>query len=132
MERHRWAIESGMFVLWALTGIAGTVTVLGLLTIGVFVLPFTVLLLAAAMLLTFRRPHREFTMVGVLFGPGALSSYIGAAWAARESSADGSRSQLAPLRFLPYAAVTAICLAAAVVLFVVLGRQAHHRHPDLP
>jgi len=127
MDTSRWSVENALFLLWALTGIAGTVVLAGALTIGIFVLPVALLLAAAAALLTRHRPHRAFVLSGLLLGPAALSSYIGASWAARDSSPDGSRSHLVPLHFLPYAAVTVICFAVAVALFVGLGRRAHHR-----
>lgn len=118
-----WRSNLGAFTLWALTGITGCVAVAGILTIGIFVMPIVGVLLGAAILLTGRRPHREFTIVGLLLGPALLLPFIG--WVlATPDTVDGHT----PVRwttFLPFAVTGLACLVTALVLFVVLGRRAH-------
>ncbi|MBB2890790.1 hypothetical protein [Flexivirga oryzae] len=130
MYRDRWIAESAAFLLWGLTSTVGLLAFLTVFTIGIFVLPVAVVFVWCAFALTFRKPAREFTMVGVLLGPAVWSLYIGITWAARDFSPDGRTSHLVPLRFLPYAGVTAACLATAVALFVVVGVRIHRR-PDI-
>ena len=132
MHTVRWPAATALFLLWALASTACLLVLLGAFTIGLFVLPAAIALLGAATVCTFRRPHREFALVGALLGPAACSSYIGASWAARDYSPDGTSSHLVLHRFLPFLAVTAGCTAAAVVLFALLAVRAHHRHPGGP
>lgn len=54
-----------MLLLWALTGTACVVSVLGILTIGVFVAPVALALLALSVVLTMRRPDRWPSVAGV-------------------------------------------------------------------
>lgn len=129
MHTVRWPAETALFLLWALTSTAWLLVLMGAFTIGLLVVPVAAALLGAAALCTFRRPHREFALVGALIGPAAWSSYIGASWAARDYSADGTSSHIVLHRFLPFLAVTAACAAAAVLLFALLGVRAHRRHP---
>ena len=129
MHTLRWPTETGLFLLWALASTAGLLVFLGAFTIGLFVLPVAWLLLGAAALCTFRRPHREFVLTGLLLGPAVWSSYIGASWAARAYSADGTQSRLDLQRFLPFLAVTLGCAGVAVTLFVALGIRTHRHHP---
>lgn len=132
MHTLRWPAETGLFLLWAIAGTAGLLVLLGAFTIGLFVLPLAWLLFGAAAFRTFRRPHREFTLAGLLLGPAVWSSYIGAGWAARDYSADGTQSHLDLQRFLPFLAVTLGCAGCAVALFVLLGVRTHRHHPVGP
>ena len=72
-----------MFGLWALTGLAGVVSVLGILTIGVFVAPVALGLLAMSLVLTLRRPDRWPSVAGVgvalALGIGWLGVVVGRA-----------------------------------------------------
>lgn len=129
MHNHRWPTEIGLFLLWALASTACLLVLLGAFTIGLFVLPIAGALLGAAAAGTFRLPHREFALTGALLGPAVWSSYIGASWAARDYSDDGTHSHLVAQRFLPFATVTIGCAATAVALFVVLGLRTHQHHP---
>ncbi len=76
-----------LFALWALTGLALVVTVLGILSIGIFVAPFAIALLVWAIVLTTRRPDNwpavaglglalavGFVWFGVFMGTGSPSS----------------------------------------------------------
>lgn len=132
MHDHRWRTETALFLLWALASTACLLVVLGAFTIGIFVLPIAGVLLGAAAAGTFRRPHREFALTGALLGPAVWSSYIGARWAARDYSDDGTHSHLVADQFLPFLTVTLGCLATAVALFVLLGRRTHQHHPVRP
>lgn len=120
-----WPAETGIFLLWGFACTVGLLAVLAILSIGVFVLPFAWLSLGVTLWLTFRRSGRAFTMVGALLGPAFWLSFMGATWAARSYSPDGSRSSLDPARFAPYLGVTVCCVAAAVALFVGLGLRTH-------
>lgn len=76
-----------LFGLWALTGMALVVTVLGILTIGIFVAPFAMALLVLSVILTVRTPDTwpavaglglalaiGFVWLGVSLGTGSPSS----------------------------------------------------------
>jgi hypothetical protein len=67
----------GLFVLWVLAGAAGLLTLLGLLTIGIFVLPFAAILLGTALWLTLRGPGRLPTMAGSGVSLGLAVAWLG-------------------------------------------------------
>ena len=125
MHRERWIAESGAFLLWGLTATTGLLAFFAMFTIGLFVLPVAGALLGWALVVTFHRPAREFTMIGVLLGPAAWSGYF-VVWAARSYPIYGSGSGLEPW-LLAYVAATVICLVTALLLFIVLGTRAHRR-----
>lgn len=119
----RWRAEAGTFTLWALTSVAGLVSIGGILSIGVFVMPFAGVLLGVSILLTGRRPHREFTLSGLLIGPALALPFLG--WALATPETINGHPAVHWGTFLPFSAAGAACLVLGVSLFLVLGRRAH-------
>ena len=122
-----WRGDLGPFVLWALTGVTGCIAVAGILTIGVFLMPVVGVLLGAAILLTGRRPHREFTLTGLLLGPALLLPFIG--WVVATPDTVDGHTPVHWTTLMPYAGAGLACLVAAPALFVVLGVRTHQHHP---
>lgn len=125
-----WRRDLGVFTAWALTGITGCVAVAGILTIGIFVMPVVGVLLGIAILLTGRRPHREFTITGLLLGPALLLPVIG--WVLATPDTIDGHTPVHWTTFLPFAGTGLACLVTALVLFVMLGRDAHRSVPPGP
>ncbi|UQX87676.1 hypothetical protein M6D93_15400 [Jatrophihabitans telluris] len=57
------------FLLWMLVGVGGMLSLLTILTIGIFVLPVTVVIVLALALLVYRRPAVLTGVGGALAGP---------------------------------------------------------------
>lgn len=127
--------------LWALAGLAGAVTVLGLLSFGILVAPLALGLLALAIVLTVRRPHLWPCVVGLAAGPVAVLAWLGVVLG-RSDPSSGSCSATAdgvvtctsdgrtivPGGFeaalaLPWFVAAAVVLAVAVVGWVVGTRS---------
>ncbi|EAP97737.1 hypothetical protein JNB_19743 [Janibacter sp. HTCC2649] len=66
---------TGLFVLWMLTGLAGVLALMGMLTIGIFVLPIAIALLVLSIILTERRPNGWPAVAGL-----GLSLAAGLIW----------------------------------------------------
>lgn len=64
-----------LFGLWALTGMALVITVLGILSIGIFVAPFAMALLVLSIILTVRTPGSGPAVAGL-----GLALAIGFVW----------------------------------------------------
>ena len=74
-RRHTTPAPAALLALWTLTGLAGVVTVLGMLSIGIVVAPMAVALLVLSVVLTARRPGSWPSVAGLGF---ALA--FGLAW----------------------------------------------------
>ena len=119
--------------LWALTGLAGAVTVLGLLSIGLLVAPLALGLLVVATVLTARHPALWPCVVGVATGPAAALVWLGVVLGGSDpasgscsATADGVVTCTSDGRaIVPGGFEAALALpwfvAAAVVLAVAVG-----------
>lgn len=65
----------GMTALWTLTGMLGVVTVLGMFSIGIFVLPLAFASFGVALWLTIKQPSRWPSTFGL-----GLAAALGLAW----------------------------------------------------
>lgn len=75
--RTPWIGDLGVYLLWALTGVLGILTLASLLSIGIFVLPFAVAALVGAALLTVAPRVRPHCLAGVLVGPAVALAWLG-------------------------------------------------------
>jgi hypothetical protein len=66
---------TGLFALWTLTGLAGVLTVMGMFSIGIFVLPFAIALLVLSVVLTSRAPQSWPAVAGL-----GLALAVGLIW----------------------------------------------------
>ena len=69
--------QGGLLALWFLAGAAAVFSLLALLSIGIFVAPFAVGLLALALVLTTRRPHEWPAVAGLGFAAAAGLVWLG-------------------------------------------------------
>ena len=75
-----------LLALWALTGSAGVVSVLGMFSIGMFVAPLALALLAVAVVLTARRPGSWPSMAGLGLALAAGLAWLGVVLARADPS----------------------------------------------
>lgn len=69
--------HAGLFALWVLVGLAGALTLLGMFSIGMFVLPVAAALLACAVWLTLRGADRWPAMAGLGVAAAAALAWLG-------------------------------------------------------
>lgn len=82
---------AGLFGLWTLVGVLGSVSILGMLTIGAFVLPFALLIGALALWLTMRGRDRWPSIAGLGLALGLAITWLGVVQGgSAPSSASGS------------------------------------------
>ena len=82
---------AGLFGLWTLVGVLGSVSILGMLTIGAFVLPFAMLSGALALWLTMRGRDRWPSIAGLGLALGLAITWLGVVQGgSAPSSASGS------------------------------------------
>ncbi|MFC7486866.1 hypothetical protein ACOCJ7_11555 [Knoellia sp. CPCC 206453] len=65
----------GLFALWTLTGLAGVLTVMGMFSIGIYVLPVAIALLVLSVVLTTRAPDSWPAVAGL-----GLALAVGLIW----------------------------------------------------
>lgn len=121
-----WRFATGLFVLCGLTSIAAATTVLGALTIGIFVLPFAAALFVLTVWLFNQRSVCTHALAGVLLAPAfalaVVATWINAAIDPNKMYCDssGSCGSAGPDYPQSWSVPMIIAAAAMVVLAVVV------------
>lgn len=89
-QRHPtpWAPDVGVYLLWGLCGVLDLITLAGILSIGLLVLPIAVVACALAAYLTFGRAFRPQCMAGLMLPLGIGIGWLGS-WFTYASSDPG-------------------------------------------
>ncbi|MBO1765639.1 hypothetical protein [Allobranchiibius sp. GilTou38] len=86
--RSPWTRDIEVYLLWAATGALGIVAVATLLSIGIFVVPFALLALVGATVLTVLPVVRPRCLAGIAVGPAIAIGWLGS-WSTYATSDPG-------------------------------------------
>ena len=111
--------DCGVYLLWVLSGVLGVASLLGVLTIGVFILPFAVMALALAARRTAVPQARPHCVAGIMAGPAIAVGWLGALLTDFQWG-----------RAWPYLVMGGVLMSISITVFVVAGRR--HRGASRP
>jgi hypothetical protein len=116
-----------LFIAWALVGGAYAVSLIGILTIGIFVLPIAVI----GTVMVTRRPSAKQGVVGLLAGLGLPPLYVaflnrggpdaGGCVQSNGGEICSGSSQIQQLNPWPWLAVGVLLITVSIVVFLVVS-----------